>query len=280
MFKYDANKLKDQVATGAYGRVYLYQKDEQDTRWVVKIVHAKNDQDLFVKMQEVVFGFSCDHPAILPIRGFNVEKAKVGWDLFIKMPRMKGDLAKILNSFQQNGLLVPEKETIKCAHTLACALEYLHNKSIAHLDLKPENILVDEKGKIKLTDVGVSKLVDEDEGTMVFNEKVGTPAYLAPELMTQVSTVKKKDLWKTDLWSLGVIIIEICVGHRVDKYPNEETIPKLMAELDTKKVSKTLKDLAKNLLKKDPTKRMSATDVRRVLEGTYAEILVRLSLRH
>jgi serine/threonine protein kinase len=91
-----------------------------------------------------------------------------------------------------------------CAE-LILSIEYIHKKKIIYRDLKPENILLDEKGHVKLTDFGLSKILDEE------NDKAfticGTPQYLAPEVLL------KKGYDKTvDWWSLGCVMYEMLSG--------------------------------------------------------------------
>jgi len=78
------------------------------------------------------------------------------------------------------------------------ALDYLHAKDIIYRDLKPENILLDDEGHICLTDFGLAKYVGN--GTKA-NTFVGTPEYLAPEIITGIGHSKPAD-W----WSLGILL--------------------------------------------------------------------------
>ena len=88
---------------------------------------------------------------------------------------------------------------------LVLAIEFLHKKNMIYRDLKPENILLDEKGHVKLTDFGLSKILEED------NEKTfticGTPQYLAPEVL-----LKKGYDNAVDWWSLGCVMYEMLSG--------------------------------------------------------------------
>ncbi len=73
--------------------VYPYQKDADDSNWVVKRIHADNSDKLLSYLPEIVLGFSCDHPCIVPLKGYNIEKAdKEGYDIYLKHPRMKATL--------------------------------------------------------------------------------------------------------------------------------------------------------------------------------------------
>ena len=78
------------------------------------------------------------------------------------------------------------------------AIEYLHGMDVIYRDLKPENILMDEEGHVCLTDFGMAKILKEGEKATSF---VGTPEYLAPEIIEQVGHSKPVD-W----WSVGILM--------------------------------------------------------------------------
>ena len=78
------------------------------------------------------------------------------------------------------------------------AMEYLHSKDIIYRDLKPENILLDDEGHVCLTDFGLAKYIGNNSKAMTF---VGTPEYLAPEIISGIGHGKQAD-W----WSLGILM--------------------------------------------------------------------------
>ena len=82
---------------------------------------------------------------------------------------------------------------------------YIHSKSILHRDIKLDNILLDGKGKVKIADFGVSKIVKKGE---VMCEQSGTPAYIAPEIIRD----KGYKGFKADLWSAGVVLYALLTG--------------------------------------------------------------------
>uniref|UniRef100_F6H549 Receptor-like serine/threonine-protein kinase n=1 Tax=Vitis vinifera TaxID=29760 RepID=F6H549_VITVI len=102
---------------------------------------------------------------------------------------------------------------------IAKGLAYLHEEcrqKIFHLDIKPQNILLDEHLNAKVSDFGLSKLIDKDQSQVVTTMR-GTPGYLAPEWLSSVITEK------VDVYSFGVVLLEILCGRRnVDRSQPEE----------------------------------------------------------
>ncbi|KAL6329014.1 hypothetical protein AAG906_007304 [Vitis piasezkii] len=104
---------------------------------------------------------------------------------------------------------------------IAKGLAYLHEEcrqKIFHLDIKPQNILLDEHLNAKVSDFGLSKLIDKDQSQVVTTMR-GTPGYLAPEWLSSVITEK------VDVYSFGVVLLEILCGRRnVDRSQPEEDL--------------------------------------------------------
>ncbi|HEX3717043.1 MAG TPA: serine/threonine-protein kinase [Verrucomicrobiae bacterium] len=91
------------------------------------------------------------------------------------------------------------------------ALQFAHNEGILHRDIKPENIMVDLKGRVKIADFGIAKLVGgtQSEGTLTGSgATLGTPHYMAPEQLEKPATVDHR----ADIYSLGVVFYEMLTG--------------------------------------------------------------------
>ncbi|UKZ75952.1 hypothetical protein TrVFT333_003648 [Trichoderma virens FT-333] len=137
---------------------------------------------------------------------------------------------------------------------LLCALECLHGFNVIYRDLKPENILLDYQGHIALCDFGLCKLEMKDEDST--NTFVGTPEYLAPELL------KGEGYGKTvDWWTLGVLLYEMLTGLPpfYDENTNEMYRKILTAPLNFPGydvVPPAARDLLTKLLDRNPSKRL------------------------
>lgn len=286
MFSFDKTKLvtSELLGTGQYGWVYPYRKDKLDKRWVVKHVYAKSFDNFLNIMQEIVLGFNCDHPSILPIRGFHVTESQdtPGWNIYIKLPRMETTLKHILAQHMKEAKPIPERDIVKYFYSLTGGLQYLHDRRIAHRDIKPTNILVDQQGELKLADIGIAKFVADDETSYYVNDIAGTQLYSSPESYHNPE-LKKRDLYKTDAWSLGVVIAELCllkprlveVARPMPDEDREASIKTKLAELNGK-YSPVLIDAILGLLKCNCEQRLTVGEVKRILEKEYGVILVRL----
>ncbi|VAI12047.1 unnamed protein product [Triticum turgidum subsp. durum] len=101
------------------------------------------------------------------------------------------------------------RERYQIINGICDGLYYLHQKHIVHLDLKPGNILLDNNMIPKISDFGLSRCFDENQTRTIASKVIGTMGYLAPEFCSvrQITV-------KSDIYSLGTIIIEIITGEK------------------------------------------------------------------
>ena len=91
------------------------------------------------------------------------------------------------------------------------ALQYAHDEGVLHRDIKPENILLDTKGRVKIADFGIAKMVGADQpasGITASGAALGTPHYMAPEQIEKPAEVDHR----ADIYSLGVVFYELLTG--------------------------------------------------------------------
>ena len=107
---------------------------------------------------------------------------------------------------------LPAEQAIEIIPQVCEALQFAHDEAIVHRDIKPENILVDSKGRVKIADFGLAKLLGGtaiDDHTLTGTHQVmGTPRYMAPEQMEGSRAVDHR----ADIYSLGVVFYEMLTG--------------------------------------------------------------------
>ena len=170
-----------------------------------------------------------------------------------------GSLADLLQINYPNGI---EDENI-IALVLKCvlnALQYLHKQGQIHRDVKCSNILLDLKGNFCLGDFGVCAILKEKPVAKTF---VGTPCWIAPEVLVEEQGYD----FKADIWSLGITAIELAEGKapysglssmKIIKTIISSDPPRLK---DESKWSKQFKEFICDCLVKEPSKRLSATEL-------------------
>jgi TM2 domain-containing membrane protein YozV/predicted Ser/Thr protein kinase len=150
-----------------------------------------------------------------------------------------------LREVEQAGKLSPE-QALAIVPQICEALQFAHNEGIVHRDIKPENLLLDKKGRIKITDFGIAKIVDAPAGKAALTgakDVVGTPHYMAPE---QIETPQAVD-HRADIYSLGVVFYEMLTG--------ELPLGKFAPPSKKAPVDVRLDDVVLHTLEKEPEKR-------------------------
>lgn len=154
-----------------------------------------------------------------------------------------------------------EKDAANLVASILSAIAYCHERQIVHRDLKPENFLFvsqDENAPIKIIDFGLSR--HEATGQGIMRTKVGTPYYVAPEVL------RKEYTKMCDIWSIGVITYILLCGYPPFYGDSDNQIFDSVKagrfdfpspEWDT--ISDSAKDFVCSLLKLDPSKRLTAT---------------------
>ncbi|KAA6377956.1 MAG: putative CAMK family protein kinase, partial [Streblomastix strix] len=182
-----------------------------------------------------------------------------GVDLCIVMKFYKeGNLRKLFELMKTWPYQEREKRMKSIFFHVLSALALLHSKDIVHRDLKPENILIGKRGKAKTGDYGLSKKMEKQS----FLSTVGTKEYRPFEAFDEV---EKKMTKESDIWALGVIVIEGLIG----KHPFQgiiqgeivENIKSGRMQQIPDYVPKQLKDMLLRMVHVDPTRRPSAQDL-------------------
>ncbi|CAH0756665.1 unnamed protein product [Diatraea saccharalis] len=175
--------------------------------------------------------------------------------IFVVMEKLKGDMLEMILSHEKGRLT--ERITKFLVAQILVALKHLHEKNIVHCDLKPENVLLstdEEFPQVKLCDFGFARIIGEKSFR---RSVVGTPAYLAPEVLRNKGYNRS-----LDMWSVGVIIYVSLSGtfpFNEDEDINEQIQNAAFMYPPTpwKEISADAIDLINNLLQVKQRKRLS-----------------------
>ena len=171
----------------------------------------KNDIEEFEK--EATLLSSLHHPNIVQFYGV----AMKGSNFYLVLEWCaRGSLSQLLSGKRKH--VVSEKLALRLATSIAETMSFLHSKGIIHRDLKPDNILLSENFDIKLCDFGLSKRI-ENRVTANMTLAVGTPAYMAPELLGTGGD-EKLDGMKLDVYAFAVLLNALlCSRHPFARLP-------------------------------------------------------------
>ncbi|KAI3666855.1 hypothetical protein L6452_41893 [Arctium lappa] len=200
MQRYELGKLLGQ---GNFAKVYHGRNIETGVSVAVKIIDKEKVLKVGMMNQikrEISVMRLVKHPNVVQLYEVMASKTKIyfvleyvkGGELFNKVAKgkLKEDAAR--NYFRQ----------------LITAIDFCHSRGVYHRDLKPENLLVDEEGNLKVSDFGLSALLETRRQDGLLHTACGTPSYIAPEVIHQ----KGYDGAKADIWSSGVVLFVLLTG--------------------------------------------------------------------
>ena len=197
MEKYEQIRV---LGEGGYGKAILVRRKADDKLFVVKVMHveAMSPKEREETSQEAQVLSSLHHPFIISFE----ESFHVGGYFYIVMEYADGgDLAQKIRS--RGNKLFTEEEILNDFMQLALAIKYIHDRKILHRDLKAQNVFLMKDGTIKLGDFGIARVLEHS--FQVCRTQIGSPFYLSPEICEG-----KAYNSKTDIWSLGCILYELC----------------------------------------------------------------------
>jgi tRNA A-37 threonylcarbamoyl transferase component Bud32 len=199
-------EILELLGQGGMGAVYKARQPGLDRMVALKILPAKWGRDpAFAERftREARALARLNHPHIVGVYDFG----QVDGLYFFVMEYVAGvNLRQTLRA----GQLQP-KEALAIIPQICDALQYAHEEGIVHRDIKPENILLDHKGRVKIADFGLAKLLGQapaDFALTGVHQIMGTPHYMAPEQVERPLEVDHR----ADIYSLGVVFYEMLTG--------------------------------------------------------------------
>ncbi|CAN9501803.1 unnamed protein product [Ophioblennius macclurei] len=197
----DLWEIIGELGDGAFGKVYKARNKETGALAAAKVIETKCEEELEDYMVEIDILAKCDHRYIVKLLDAFYHDNK----LWIMIEFCPGGAVDATMLELDRGLTEPQIKVV-CRQMLE-ALDYLHGMKIIHRDLKAGNILLMLDGDIKLADFGVSA---KNTKTLQRRDSfIGTPYWMAPEVV-MCETMKDAPYdYKADIWSLGITLIEL-----------------------------------------------------------------------
>ncbi|KAJ5068941.1 serine/threonine-protein kinase unc-51-related [Anaeramoeba ignava] len=278
LFKRKNFKATKNIGKGSFGKVYLGRTLDNNKECAIKKIFLGKIKGLNVRRStqlEIEIMKQVHHENVIEL--FFVEPEnfinREVMEVFVIMEYCDmGSLRTYLEDKKNKKELIPIEEIKEIFTQTVRALKYLYDQRIIHRDLKPANILLkkDPKSKfgytIKVCDFGLSKQIKEEEmkKSLHLMSTVGTPSYMAPEVLLHESYS-----WKADFWSLGAILYEMLTGNAAFKIFLSKNLKKQFKKVTVKslpkkflkKYPKECNDLVQKLLTVNPKQRISREEL-------------------
>ena len=249
------NKLYyiNELGYGTYGKVYLVHNEKEffalKTADIQAFCGSTNTLNYYLNEKRIMLNMNYQFIVNL------VNTFKTSEFIFFLIEYIDGiTLRAYINNRLKHISLRNQNEMQFYGSILFLTLNYLQKKRILHRDLKPENIMIDTSGYLKIIDFGVAKDLSGKDSTQTL---IGTPHYMAPEII-----LGKNYVFSSDYWSIGIILYELFYGN-VPFGMNVNDTKQIYAEITEKKIvfpsdpkNEDVNKLIKHLLNKHPSQRI------------------------
>ncbi len=231
-------ELLERIATGGMAEVYLARSFGVagfEKRLVIKRIRPEFASDprfvsLFINEAKIAVHLS--HPNIVQV----YDLGKVGSSWFMAMEHLRGhDLTRLVKTLRAAELALPQHVAVAIVAKAARGLAYAHSRTdpsgallgLVHRDVSPHNIMVTFDGEVKLVDFGVARLMNSAESDA---EQPGRPgggkyAYMSPE-----QAAGEPVDHRSDIFSAGIVLWELIVGHRLFQSSDKDEKLRLVRE--------------------------------------------------
>jgi serine/threonine protein kinase len=245
------------IGSGGMGVVFKARQKNLNRLVALKVMsEALASRPTFVERfeREARVMAKLNHPNIVTLYDFG----QTGGFCFLLMEYVDGvNLAQAMRA----GRFTPA-QALSVVPKVCEALQYAHELGVLHRDIKPANLLLDERGRVKIADFGVAKLMGDESVNLTLTESgaaVGTPAYMAPEQIEHSAEVDHR----ADIYSLGVVFYEMLTG--------ELPLGQFSAPSEKLAMDSRIDGIVMRALKKErELRQQSADEVRTQVEGVVS----------
>uniref|UniRef100_A0AAX7T8Y5 non-specific serine/threonine protein kinase n=1 Tax=Astatotilapia calliptera TaxID=8154 RepID=A0AAX7T8Y5_ASTCA len=204
-------ELVELVGNGTYGQVYKGRHVKTGQLAAIKVMDVTGDEEEEIKAEINMLKKYSHHRNIATYYGAFIKKNPPGVDdqLWLVMEFCgAGSVTDLIKNTKGNSL--KEEWIAYICREILRGLTHLHQHKVIHRDIKGQNVLLTENAEVKLVDFGVSAQLDRTVGRR--NTFIGTPYWMAPEVIACDENPDATYDFKSDLWSLGITAIEMAEG--------------------------------------------------------------------
>lgn len=192
-------KIIRKLGEGGTAKVYLAYDQIDERNVSLKILKKENIDDRKVKK------FKKEAKTLALLDDENIVKIyDVGQDDNLHYIAAEYIDGMTLKDYIRTCSPIPVEEIVKLSQQILHGVKHAHERGVVHKDLKTQNILLDEHKNVKITDFGIADIMDEDVTRT--QSLMGTPQYIAPEILNRESLTAQ-----SDLYSVGIVMYEMCV---------------------------------------------------------------------
>nr|XP_043878257.1 myosin-IIIa isoform X2 [Solea senegalensis] len=208
----DTWEIIETIGKGTYGKVYKVLNKSDGSKAAVKILDPIHDIDEEIEAEYNILKALSDHSNVVKFFGMYYKKdVKCGDQLWLVLELCNGgSVTELAKGMLRRGDTMDEAIIAYILHEALMGLQHLHVNKTIHRDIKGNNILLTTQGGVKLVDFGVSAQLTNTR--LRRNTSVGTPFWMAPEVIACEQQLDSTYDARCDVWSLGITAIELGDG--------------------------------------------------------------------